>query len=470
MRRTFSILFALVLVLSLVLITAGPMTTIVQAVKIITSEPNGGSTAADNSSIGTVAWTDVNNALIQNDSWASAILTESNNTSHYLKVTGFGFSIPDDATIEGIKVEVDRHESSGTPLRVSDNSVKLVKGGVISGTDKSAGLLWPSSDTDQYVTYGSLTDRWGLDWTYADINSLDFGVVISAAKDSSGDPRVAYVDHVQITVSYSRPDYILTMAVNSAVRGTATDLTGESPYTEGTRVHIQAVAEPGYEFVEWTAAAGVFDDASEPDTHFTMPADNVTVTAYFGLPEPPVPPTVTTMAASGITDSQATFNMEYAMGEYSFAQVRFAYRESGTVDWTYTNPVNKTVDGTCFVTQTGLTAGTEYDFKAQIYYDNQWHDDSIRQFTTDTLPSPCFIATAAYGTPTAEQIDVLREFRDTVLLESTAGSQFVALYYQFSPPAADFMERNELLRTLVREFLIDPIVRIVEATGDIWRH
>jgi Divergent InlB B-repeat domain len=82
----------------------------------------------------------------------------------------------------------------------------------------------------------------------------------------------------------------------------------------------------------------------------------------------------------------------------------------------------------------------------------------------------CFIATAAYGTPTAKQIDVLRQFRDGVLLKSTAGSQFVALYYRFSPPIADFIASNELLRTLVREFFVDPIVRVVEATGAIWQN
>jgi len=82
----------------------------------------------------------------------------------------------------------------------------------------------------------------------------------------------------------------------------------------------------------------------------------------------------------------------------------------------------------------------------------------------------CFIATAAYGTPTAEQLDVLREFRDVVLLESTAGSQFVALYYQLSPPIAEFIAGNELLRTLVRELLVDPVVWMVEATGAIWRN
>ena len=82
---------------------------------------------------------------------------------------------------------------------------------------------------------------------------------------------------------------------------------------------------------------------------------------------------------------------------------------------------------------------------------------------------PCFIATAAYGTPTAQQIGVLREFRDVVLMKSTAGSQFVALYYRFSPPIADFIAGSSFLRTLVRELLVDPIVGMVEATGGIWR-
>lgn len=82
----------------------------------------------------------------------------------------------------------------------------------------------------------------------------------------------------------------------------------------------------------------------------------------------------------------------------------------------------------------------------------------------------CFIATAAYGTPTAEQIDVLREFRDVVLLKNTVGSQFVALYYQLSPLVAEFIAENELLRVLVREFLVDPIVWVIEATDGIWRN
>ncbi len=81
----------------------------------------------------------------------------------------------------------------------------------------------------------------------------------------------------------------------------------------------------------------------------------------------------------------------------------------------------------------------------------------------------CFIATAAYGTPTAKQLDVLREFRDDVLLKSTVGSRLVDFYYRTSPPIADFISKHGVVRTLVRDLLIDPIVWVVQATGNMWR-
>jgi hypothetical protein len=65
---------------------------------------------------------------------------------------------------------------------------------------------------------------------------------------------------------------------------------------------------------------------------------------------------------------------------------------------------------------------------------------------------------------------VLQEFRDVVLLKTTVGSQFVDFYYRTSPPIADFIARHELVRTLVRELLVDPIVWVVEATGGMWRN
>lgn len=84
------------------------------------------------------------------------------------------------------------------------------------------------------------------------------------------------------SVTVTEPEYALTMAVNPTEGGTATDETGESPYEEGDGVSIKAEAAAGWEFVGWTAPAGAFSNANAAVTTFTMPAQDVIVTANFG--------------------------------------------------------------------------------------------------------------------------------------------------------------------------------------------
>lgn len=80
--------------------------------------------------------------------------------------------------------------------------------------------------------------------------------------------------------------YELTMAVAPTAGGNATDETDRSPYADGKLVDITAVAAPCYRFVSWTAPAGTFGDATAANTTFTMPAQDVTVTANFELTPP----------------------------------------------------------------------------------------------------------------------------------------------------------------------------------------
>lgn len=80
-----------------------------------------------------------------------------------------------------------------------------------------------------------------------------------------------------------------------------------------------------------------------------------------------------------------------------------------------------------------------------------------RAETEDDDDKKCFIATAAYGSYLAEEVRVLRRFRNDHLLTNTAGSAFVRYYYEFSPPAADYMKGHATLKTAVR-YMLTPVV------------
>ncbi len=71
----------------------------------------------------------------------------------------------------------------------------------------------------------------------------------------------------------------------------------------------------------------------------------------------------------------------------------------------------------------------------------------------------CFIATATFGSPLEPRIDMLRAFRDQVLVRSAAGCRLVDLYYAKSPPLALFIERHPVLRAVVRVLLF-PVIGI----------
>jgi hypothetical protein len=72
-------------------------------------------------------------------------------------------------------------------------------------------------------------------------------------------------------------------------------------------------------------------------------------------------------------------------------------------------------------------------------------------------PGSCFIATAAYGTPMAEEIQILREFRDRYLLTNPLGRSLVSFYYKVSPPIAEFITEHPSLKPIMRAGLL-PVV------------
>jgi hypothetical protein len=77
----------------------------------------------------------------------------------------------------------------------------------------------------------------------------------------------------------------------------------------------------------------------------------------------------------------------------------------------------------------------------------------------------CFIATAAYGSPLAQEVVLLQDFRDNYLSRYTLGEHFIQTYYRVSPPLARQISKNQALKLLTRSLLTPVIFLIKKSFG-----
>ena len=116
----------------------------------------------------------------------------------------------------------------------------------------------------------------------------------------------------------------------------------------------------------------------------------------------------------------------------------------------------------------GLTEDVTY-FLAATAYDTEGLESNYSEeliYETGNNPPPvveagsgggCFIATAAYGSNMANEVVILRNFRDNVLLQTSGGRSLVKFYYEISPPIAHYIRNNKILKALTR-FSLMPLI------------
>ena len=93
---------------------------------------------------------------------------------------------------------------------------------------------------------------------------------------------------------------------------------------------------------------------------------------------------------------------------------------------------------------------SEYEIVQPTYY-------TLDEMTEDAVEpngGGCLIATAAFGSEIAPQIQLLRELRDNTILQTKSGSAFMAgfnqFYYSFSPVVADYERENSMFKEAVK--------------------
>ena len=151
-------------------------------------------------------WTAPTNAQSYNSvATTAAISAPASKWTRALNGTGWGFSIPANATITGVVVNVRVNVSSTSSGRVTqDWNVSLEKAGVPAGKNLSSTTAYTTSYVN--YTYGginNLSTTWNVSLTPDDVNNTNFGFLYSSYNSSGSSSRTVAVDYINMTVYYN---------------------------------------------------------------------------------------------------------------------------------------------------------------------------------------------------------------------------------------------------------------------------
>ena len=190
-------------------------------------------------------WTNVNNVFVPDGVFSDGDISSGGKSTGALQATGYGFTIPSTAIIDGIYVEFLRKGNTA-----ATGGLGLLKAGTAVGTPKT-GDFWPA--TAAWFGYGGPTDLWGATWTPSDINNANFGTSLSVYNTHGGGS--ASVDALRITV-YWHPApamvpkrYLYKIFNGGQYLGSLPNVTSEFSVsqdinTAGSQVTIQCAISP----------------------------------------------------------------------------------------------------------------------------------------------------------------------------------------------------------------------------------
>lgn len=144
------------------------------------------------------AWSTADNAKVEDGSFAYQDISP-NNASGEMLATNFSFTVSPGAWIVGIKMSMKRNESASN---IQDYIVRVLYNSTY-GTNLSTSQVWGTALN--YFDFGGSTNRCGCTGiNTSHVNNSSFGVMIYAFNADVSAPHIAQIDHIRMTVYFSK--------------------------------------------------------------------------------------------------------------------------------------------------------------------------------------------------------------------------------------------------------------------------
>jgi len=290
-------------------------TNTVTAGGVATSWTNPGTVVSDPVNIvGSRVWSNPSNILSSNNTYATVSMTDVQ-TSQYLKATNFGFSIPLNAIIKGIEVQIEARASSSSWF-ISD--IKLVKESAPQyRTNHIAGDYTLS---DMYNSVGGATDMWSDQLNPIAINSSTFGVAFAMEGVTSFSSTIS-VDHAQMRVYYDSvnvpdqtiPSLYVVASNKSTTKSAQYKVLSSSSTTKTTSYSVATTATTSLQS-EYSVVIGVDVDITISSTYCVAASNDETNQSTY-LVGSPSSTTVTSRYAVAANSSLAV-DSQYVVSKF----------------------------------------------------------------------------------------------------------------------------------------------------------
>jgi len=257
------------------------------------------------------------------------------------------------------------------------------------------------------------------------------GDVSTIADVYAAETTITMNDSYSITANFELEPGWYSLTISSTEGGSVTTPgEGTSIHAASTVVGLVAQPDKGYQFMKWTGNVSTIADVYAAETTITMNA-SYSITANFETwhPEPMALLMVSSAEGGSVTEpGEGTFLCPLGIEVNLVAEARSGYQFAN-----WSGDVNTIAD--VDAVETTITMDNSY---------------SIRANFQEAGSRCCCVATAAYGSPMAEEIEILREFRDGYLLTNPLGQALTDLYYRVSPPIAEFITEHPSLKPIAR--------------------